>query len=134
MAQYAEITEIVAPSNASAGSSVSIQVKIKNKYSTTISIMVGGKLEYGVSPWPSISFPTYWANVAAGATYTFSGSFTMPDYPPGKEIIIHAYSCWYGTDAAWHLDDEKTKTVITVVPEPSEPSLSQFKIDDYLKV
>lgn len=116
MSLYAEITQITAPSEATAGSSVSVQVKIKNKHSSTIGIMVGGALEYGVSPWPPISFPANQATVAAGATATFSGLFTMPYYPPGKEIVIHAYSYWYGSDYAWHFDDEKTKTVITVAP------------------
>jgi hypothetical protein len=115
MALYAEITEIVAPSGAEAGSTVSVQVKIKNKYSLTIGIMVGGALEYGVSPWPSITFPTNQANVGAGAIATFSGSFQMPYYPPGKEVTIHAYSYFY-TDAGWVFDDEKTRVITVVAP------------------
>ena len=83
MAQYADIIEIVAPSQASPGDSVSITVKVKNLYSATIGIMVGGALEYGVTPWPGISFPVSSANVSAGATYSFSGSFTMPDKNKG---------------------------------------------------
>ena len=49
---YTQITEIVAPSSAIAGQLVSIEVKIKNLYSSVIGIMVGGALDYGVSPWP----------------------------------------------------------------------------------
>jgi hypothetical protein len=111
MAQYAEIIEIIAPSSAVAGSRVDIQVSIKNLYSSAIGIMVGGALEYGVSPWPGITFPTYQANVGAGATYTFSGYFIMPS----SGVTIHAYSYWYGADGAWHFDDEKIRSV-TLAP------------------
>ena len=127
MAQYADIIEIVAPSQASPGDSVSIAVKVKNLYSATIGIMVGGALEYGVTPWPGISFPVSSANVSAGATYSFSGSFTMPD----KAVTIHAYSYWYGADGYWHFDDEMTKQVNLAA---LTPQVSEFKIADFYKV
>ncbi len=117
MAQYADIIEIVAPSEAVQGSRVDITVRIKNTHSSSIGIMVGGALEYGVSPWPGIAFPNPSANVNAGATYSFSGYFTMPD----KKVTIHAYSYWYGADNSWHFDDEMTK-VVNLVSIPS----SQF--------
>jgi len=107
MAQYADIVEIVAPGDAAVGSRVDITVRIKNKYSSTIGIMVGGALEYGVSPWPGISFSESSANVTGGATHSFSGYFNMPD----KRITIHAYSYYYGSDGSWHFDDEMTRTV-----------------------
>ena len=114
MAQYADIIEIVAPAEAAQGSRVDITVRVKNTYSAAIGIMVGGALEYGVSPWPGISFPAPSANVAGGATYSFSGYFTMPD----KKVTIHAYSYWYGTDGSWYFDDEMTKVVnLFSVPE-----------------
>ncbi len=128
MALYADIIEIVAPSQAVTNNKVNITVKIKNTYSAVISIMVGGALEYGVSPWPGIDFPENWANVNAGATYSFSGSFTMP----GKKVTIHAYSYWYGADGYWHYDDEMTKVLdITAV---SEPSILEFRIADFAKI
>ncbi len=107
MAQYADIIEIVAPSAAQAGSRVDITVRIRNTHSAPIGIMAGGALEYGVSPWPGITFPSSSANVDAGATYSFTGYFTMPD----KKVTIHAYSYWYGADSSWHFDDEMTKVV-----------------------
>ena len=117
MALYAEIVEIVAPAGAVTGSRVDITVKIRNTHSAAIGIMVGGALEYGVSPWPGITFPTSSTNVNAGATYSFSGYFTMPD----RKVTIHAYSYWYGADGAWHFDDEMTKVV-----NPAEVVASQF--------
>ena len=108
MAQYAQIVEIVAPSEAAPGSRIDITVKIKNLYSAAIGIMVGGALEYGVTPWPGITFPTNSANVAAGQTYSFAGYFTMPD----KEAKVHAYSYFY-TAEGWYFDDEMVRTVKT---------------------
>ncbi len=107
MAQYADIVEIVAPGEAAGGSRVDITVRIKNKHSSTIGIMAGGALEYGVSPWPGITFPDLSANVDGGITRSFSGYFTMSD----KRVIIHAYSYYYGSDGYWHFDDEMTKTI-----------------------
>jgi len=122
--KYTEIVGIVAPSSAVAGQKVNIEVRIKNTYSASIGIMAGGALEYGVVPWPTIDYPSYQANVAAGATHTFYGSFTMPD----SDVTIHAYSYWYGSDGAWHFDDDKTKgiDVAELVPE-----FSQFAISNY---
>jgi len=132
MAAYADIVEITAPSTASAGDRVDITVKIKNTYSSVISIMVGGALEYGVSPWPQITYPDDRVNVNAGVTHIFSGYFTMPYYPPGKVITIHAYSFYYGVDGTWHLDDEMLKTVTTIAPS-QEPIFSGFAVSSFIK-
>ena len=108
MAQYADIIEIVAPSQAASGSQVDITVKIKNIYSATIGIKVVGVPEYeGLPSGLYIQFPVSSVNVDAGETYSFSGHFTMPD----KKVTIHIYSYWYGADNLWHLDDEMTRAV-----------------------
>lgn len=107
MAYYADIVEIIAPSEAKPGDRVDITVRIKNTYSSSVGVMAGGALEYGVSPWPGISFPDPSANVDGGATHSFSGYFTMPD----KRVTIHAYSYYYGSDGYWHFDDEMTRTI-----------------------
>ena len=127
MALYAQISEIVAPAQAYAGSRVDIVVKIKNLYSTVISLMVGGALEYGVSPWPGIEYPQTGADVEGGATYSFNGYFYMPD----KAVTLHAYSYWYGGDGSWHFDDEKTRLVAIAA---LTPLVSEFKIMDFAKV
>ncbi len=108
MAQYADIIEIVAPSQAAQGSRVDITVKIKNIYSAAIGIKVVGVPEYeGLPSGLYIQFPVQSDNVNTGVTYSFSGYFTMPD----KKVTIHIYSYWYGADNLWHLDDEMTKVV-----------------------
>jgi len=116
MAQYADIVEIIAPREAAIGSRVDITVRIKNTYSTAIGIMAGGALEYGVSPWPGITFPDQSANVDGGVIRSFNGYFTMPE----KKGTIHAYSYWYGADGYWHFDDEMTKTVNLAAETESE--------------
>ena len=117
MAQYAEVIEITAPGEVQAGSRVDITVKVKNAFSSAIGVMVGGALEFGVSPWPGISFPEPSTNVNGGAMYSFAGYFTMPD----KKVTIHAYSYYYGADGSWHFDDEMTR-IVNVVAVPA----SQF--------
>ena len=117
MAQYADIIEIVAPAEVAQGNRVDITVRVKNTYSSAIGIMVGGALEYGVSPWPGISFGEPSANVSGGVTYSFSGYFIMPD----KKVTVHAYSYYYGSDGSWHFDDEMTR-VVNLVSVPA----SQF--------
>ena len=127
MAQYADIVEILAPDEAAGGSRVDITVRIKNTYSSAIGIMVGGALEYGVSPWPDISFPDPSANVDGGATHSFSGYFTMPD----KKVTIHAYSYYYGGDGSWHFDDEMTKAID--IAEEIESEFGSIEIVSYAR-
>ena len=127
MAQYADIVEIAAPAEAQPGSRVDITVRVKNTYSAAIGIMVGRALEYGVTPWPGITFPQASANVGPGATCSFGGYFTMPE----SGATVHAYSYWYG-GGSWHLDDEMTKVV-----QPAEEIPSQYgsiEIVSYAKV
>ena len=128
MAQYTDIIEIVAPSQAAQGSRVDITVKIKNIYSAAIGIKVVGVPEYeGLPSGLYITFPVSSANTDGGATYSFSGYFTMPD----KKVTIHIYSYWYGADDLWHLDDEMTKAVNLAA---LTPQVSDFKIADFYKV
>ncbi len=117
---YTEIMAVEAPASAAVGSLVQVKVTIKNKTASTIGIMVGGAIEYGVSPWPAVSFPNYWANFPAGQSYYFDGTFTMP----GFAVVIHAYSYYYGSDSLWHFDDEKTRNVGLGVEEAQFQSLS----------
>jgi len=123
-----EVTGVVVPSSAQVGAAVSVQVKIKNTTDSPLTIMAGGALEYGVTPWPAINFTDGPAEVAAGETHTFSGSFTMPQSSlcaiDGPCFVnVHGYSYYYDeTEEAWYPDDEKTNAV-TVVEAPSILSL-----------
>jgi len=127
MAYYADIVEIAAPGEAVPGSRVDITVRIKNLYPSAIGVMAGGALEYGVSPWPGITFPDNSANVDGGATHSFSGYFTMPD----SDVKLHAYSYYYGVDGYWHFDDEMVKTV---KKGSLKEQFAQFAISSLVKV
>lgn len=113
---YTDVVEVVAPNTATAGETVNVTIKIKNKYTSIISVSAVGVYD---SEERFIDWLAY--DIPAGSTHSFYGSFTMPYYPPGKIITIHAYSWYYGVDGYWHPDDEKTKDVLTVAP-PTPPS------------
>jgi len=98
---YTEITEIVAPSSAVAGETVLVTVKVKNKWTGGFRISVA--VTYDTSRF--IGPVDKW--VAAGATESWSGSFTMP----ASGVTIWAYSSYWGEDGLWHLDDEMSKDV-----------------------
>lgn len=129
MALYADIIEIVSPSQAQAGSRVDVTVRVKNTFSAAIGIKVVGVPEYtGIPPGLYIDFPEPMADVGPGAIQSFSGWFIMPN----ARVTVHIYSYWYGSDGYWHLDDEMTKAVdLAAAPQPT---ISEFRIVDYIKV
>ena len=99
---YTEIVEIVAPSSAVSGSTVSVEVKIKNLYSSTIHIYCGALIDSGTR---FIDWLDAWVN--SGVTQSFFGSFVMPN----NDITINAHSYFEGTDGYLHPDDDKSKIV-----------------------
>lgn len=103
---YTDIVEIVAPSSAVAGETVLVTVKVKNihTYGFRISVAVTYDTSRFIGPVDK--------GVAAGATGSWSGSFTMP----GNDVTIWAYSSYWGEDGLWHLDDEAAKDVEMVAP------------------
>lgn len=106
------------------GDTVQVSVKIKNNYTLDLSVAVSGALEYGVTPWPGINFPADKLTLPPGWVGLFNGYFTMPD----RNVTVHAYSYWYGSDGMYHFDDEMTKliTLTELVPTFSEFAISSF--------
>lgn len=103
-----EVTEVVVPSSAQVGASVSVQVKIKNTADEALTIMAGGALQYGVTPYPTIVFTDEAEEVAAGGIGSFVGSFVMPD----SDVTVHGYSYYYDeTEEVWIPDDTLTASV-----------------------
>ena len=128
MALYADIIDLVSPLQAAAGSLVDFNAVVKNTYSYPVGIKVTAALEYNGGFWTGIVIPQDVANIDAQATYTFSGYFSMPD----KTVIIHIYSYWYGADGQWYVDDEMTRVVS--LSSVGQPSISEFRITDFIKV
>ena len=128
MALYADIIDLASPLQAAAGSRVDFTAVVKNTYSYPIGVKVTAALEYNGGLWTGIVIPQDVANIDAQATYTFSGYFSMPD----KTVIIHIYSYWYGADGQWYVDDEMTRVVS--LASAGQPSVSEFRITDFIKV
>lgn len=120
---YTEIVDIVAPSSAAAGSTVNVEVKIKNRYSASVHIYCVAVLD---SATRFIDWQDAW--VSPGITKSFYGSFVMPN----KNVTINAYSYYEAVDGYLYFDDSKSKTV-TLAALPS-PEFSGFVISDYSKV
>ena len=93
--KYTDIVSITAPASAKYGDTVSVTVKVKNIYSFPLNIAVTGRYN-GVD----ISFSPI-ATVPAGATYSFTKSFTMPN----KSIKLDVWSSYWVDYVGWLQDD-----------------------------
>jgi hypothetical protein len=106
MAQYADIISIT-PSLTEApyGTQVGVSVKVKNKHSAALSVMVVAFLDLpGVNYLMGLGPHEQIREIAAGAYQSFAGSFTMPN----QDVNVVAYSYWLGTDGSLHADDDMT--------------------------
>ena len=99
---YTEIVDIVAPSSAKPGETVSVTVKIKNIWTASVHVYAIGVLD---STERFIDWLDYW--IPAGSTHSFSGSFIMPN----KSVTINAYSYYEDVDGYLRSDDSKSKNV-----------------------
>ncbi|GAI04014.1 unnamed protein product, partial [marine sediment metagenome] len=99
---YTNIVDIVAPSSARAGETVSVTIRIKNIWTGYVHVAAIGLWD---SEERFIDWLREW--ISAGDTYSFSGSFVMPD----RDVTIHAYSYFEAADDYWYFDDEAEKAV-----------------------
>lgn len=120
MARYAEIVEMVAPDKAAAGSVVSVEVKIKNIWTSQVHIYCGAVLD---SHTRFIDWQDAW--VGPGQVQSFYGSFVMPG-----QVTINAYSYYEAMDGVYS-DDWKSKVVKLI---ELAPGFSEFVIADYRTV
>jgi len=99
---YTDIVEIIAPDSASPGEIVSVTVRIKNTWTDYVHIAAVGVRD---SEERFIDWLDQW--VPSGQTYSFSGSFTMPN----EDITIHLYSLYEDIEGYWRFDDEEEKVI-----------------------
>jgi len=119
---YTDIISIVAPSSAKYGDVVSITVQVKNLASYAIYVAATGRYD-GVD----IAFSPDYASVGAGAPYSFTASFTMPN----KNIKLEAWS-FYWAETLWYQDDyEYVNIALAAAPQPE---FASFGITDYSKL
>jgi len=120
---YTDITEIVAPSSAAAGGAVQVMVKVKNTFSLPLNIAVTGRYN-GVD----VSFSPNFATVGAGATYSFTSSFTMPN----RSVKLDVWSSYWVDYVGWYQDDYEYVNI--ALAAELQPSISQFQIVDFVKI
>lgn len=112
MAQYAEIVDIIiSPASPQPGGTVWVGVKIKNKYTGSVTIKCVAKVN-------SATFMNLASTVPPGSIMSYNSSFAMPS----GAVTIYAYSYWHGSDLQYHLDDEKQKVVTSDGGPPPTPA------------
>ncbi|MBA7511385.1 hypothetical protein ES705_03378 [subsurface metagenome] len=120
MGVYTDIVQIVAPSSAIAGETVPVTIKIKNIWTGSVHVYAIGVLD---SEDRFIDWLDYW--ISAGATHSFSGSFTMPN----RDVTIHAYSYYEAEDGYLYSDDEAAKDIaLAAPPEVFEGTISRKEL------
>lgn len=98
---YTQIVGIIAPSSATYGQTVNVEVKVKNIYSVPFFITVTGAVNGG-----KLYFGNETKYIAAGETKSFYDSFTMP----GKNIRLWVWSWWF-LSPDWIEDDNAYKDI-----------------------
>lgn len=116
---YTDLVKIEHPSEAQAGQLVTIQVYIKNQYSVSIYIAPRAIVN-GTIP---VAFSVEYCAAEPGATYYFTGTFTMPD----DNAVIRAESYYWGVDDQWHFEDFQTRTVL--LTGGVSPDLETLEVD-----
>ena len=96
MGIYTDIVAIVAPSEAAPGQLVNVEARVKNLAGYAIFFSTSGKFDDAIF----YLYPEY-DTVGSGETYSFSGSFTMPN----KDVRVNVWS-HYWTGEEWLVDDE----------------------------
>jgi len=116
---YTDIISITAPSSAKYGDTVSVTVKVKNLYTSAIYIGASGRYD------GSGAFSPNYASVEAGATYSFTYSFTMPN----QNIRLDVWS-WYWTGTEWYQDDyEYVNIALAAPPEVYKGTITKKELD-----
>lgn len=118
---YTEITNIVAPSEASQGQVVDVAVDINDIWSGSVHVYCVAVLD---SENRFIDWLSAWQN--PGDIIRYRGSFIMPN----TAVTINAYSYYEGTDGYMHSDDSKSKNVALA---ELAPTITEFKILDFIK-
>ncbi len=120
MGEWTDIVDIIAPSEAAYGDLVSIEARVKNLAGYAIYISTSGKFDDTIF----YLYPEY-ATVGAGETYSFSGSFSMPNH----DVRIYVWS-YYWTGEEWYLDDEGYVDIaLGVPPEEYRGTLSRMELE-----
>lgn len=103
MGQYSDIVSIVAPSSAVPGSTVNVEVRIKNLCSYAVNLTATkGRMDGLV-----LRFGAIHRVVSAGQTTSWYDSFIMPD----DDVLVSVESWYEGSDGIWRSDDYAEKEI-----------------------
>ena len=103
MGQYSDIVEIIAPLSAVAGSTVNVEVRIKNLCSYAINLTATkGRMDGDI-----LRFGSVHRVVSAGQTASWYDSFIMP----GDDVLVSVESWYEGSDGIWRSDDYTEKEI-----------------------
>lgn len=133
MTLVADIVEVDAPVSANTGDTIIVDVHVKNLglapggYNY---ILVGGVYDSTSLNWqfpmePPSQFSDY-LYVAPQETVIFKGNFIMP--PLGVTVKVDS---WYWDGSKWVKDEEQSVNISLI---GLEPTISEFKIVEFLKV
>ncbi|MBA7698435.1 hypothetical protein ES703_107112 [subsurface metagenome] len=117
---YTDIIEIIAPASAEYGDLVSIEVRVRNLYTSGIYIATSGRYD-GVDIFPTEAY----AGVEPGATHSFYFSFTMPN----NDVRLDVWS-FYWTGTEWYQDDHSYVDIaLAILPEEYKGTLSRKELE-----
>jgi len=118
---YADIVKIDAPSSASEGEQVIVDVSVKN---------ISGSDQYlaitGVFDSTSFPFQFDYLLVSPQQTVIFRGWFAMPS----RSVRVTVWS-WYWDGSKWVQEDQVTKDIALAT---LTPQVSEFQIADFYRV
>ena len=102
---YTRIEAIYGPAEAVAGSTVNIEVEVKNLFNGNNDIYVDGVVDGSY-----LDFGGYYLTVPAWQVVKFQDSFIMPS----KNVTLKAISYYYG-GGIWNKDDEYSVSIGAIV-------------------
>lgn len=120
---YTDIVDIIAPAGAAYGDLVTIEVKVKNLADYPIYISVTGQYDGVDTPFS----PDY-ATVGAGATYSFTSSFTMPN----NDVRVRVWSWYWPPMDVWYQDDYGFVDIALEIV-PTTPEFRGFAVTEYTR-
>jgi len=109
MGQYLEITYVRGPTEAEYGSTVSILVDVKNKWTQGLTCAVTAAVD-------GIEVQAGSHTLNPGVTTLYPVTFIMPN----KSVTAHIGAYFWGTDSNWHEDDDDFYDVSLIGEEPPE--------------
>ena len=127
MASVADITRVVVPDEAEAGTRVIVIVWVRNIAEVPAIVAVTSWIIVGATT-TAIDIDPDWMTLQPGEERAFGGSFIMP-----KESVTVAAVSWYLTeDGRWVKDDAHEEFIR--LREPLQPTFSNLAIEQYKEV